>query len=102
MSTIPRTKTRPSRLEALAAFFIARPNSWQSALDVMPIGGTLSWRSRVADLRRPPWNLNIRNRQRMVRRPDGTKVLISEYRNEVQEVEQRREAGGGASTPLLF
>jgi hypothetical protein len=114
MSTVKRTvnvtqiitradhQKRPSRADKLAQFFRERPNRWISALDLKPIGGQLSWRSRVADLRRAPYNLNIQNRQRMVRREDGTHVSISEYKNEVEVVERRHGAENGTAPPLLF
>lgn len=96
MSLAPSTTcdSRPSRADALAAFFRQHPNRWISALDLMPIAGQLSWRSRVADLRRAPYNLGIENRLRSVRRPDGSRLQVSEYRNRVETVEQRVPSEG--------
>lgn len=70
-----------TRTKALAAYFTARPNTWISALDLMPLGGLCGWRSRLSDLRRAPHFLNIRNQTRVVIAADGRRVLISEYMN---------------------
>ncbi len=66
-----------SRLENVLAYFRSRPNTWVSALDLMSVGGALSWRSRVADARTQLGTLV--NRQRRVVRSDGTSITVSEY-----------------------
>jgi hypothetical protein len=93
-----------SRTERLAAFFQAHPNEWISALDLMPIAGGLSWRTRVSDCRRRPHNLTIENRQRRVRQ-DGRSFVVSEYRylpREEPRMERGAVAGGDSATALLF
>ena len=69
----------------LAALFRARPNVWLDGVrDLAPVGGIYAWRSRLTDLRRPPFTMQIRNRQRRVRAMDGRRITISEYRFEPQ------------------
>lgn len=101
MDTIARPK-RPSRLAALAEYFRQRPNQWVSALSLLEIGGTLSWRSRLSELRDPPFGLHIINRQRVVRRDDGSCVLVSEYRSEVEIEVRRRDVEETTSPSRLF
>ena len=59
----------------LAAFFEKRPGEWQDGRTLSGIAGTYAWRTRVSDLRRPPYNLTIENRQRRQGR-----FVVSEYR----------------------
>jgi hypothetical protein len=59
----------------LAAFFNARPGEWIDGMELGRIAGSYAWRTRVSDLRRPPYNLTIENRQRR----QGRRV-VSEYR----------------------
>lgn len=76
-----------TRAATVAAYFRARPNTWISALDIMAIGGALSWRTRVSDCRKAPYFMNVVNRTRKV----GS-TLYSEYMN-VEEVKEPRKAG---------
>lgn len=80
-----RTDQRESRLAATARFFLARPNRWIDAHEIARVGGTLAWRSRVSELRRSPYRLDIRNRTVPILHADGTRVLASEYRLNVAE-----------------
>lgn len=75
MSTTQRTAANVQ----LAVFFLARPNVEVSALDLVPLGG-LAWRTRVSNLRKSPWNLDIRNETRTARRADGSAYKASFYR----------------------
>jgi hypothetical protein len=62
--------------EAVRTLFRERPNTWISALDLMRVGGALSWRTRVAESRKPRFGgMYIVNRQERV---DG--VVHSFYR----------------------
>jgi len=73
--------THLSRLAQLAAFFRGRPNLWlDGAGEIAQIAGRYGWRSRISDLRKPPFNMTIANRQRHVRRSDGGAFVVSEYR----------------------
>jgi hypothetical protein len=51
----------------LAAFFRAHPNEWIDGQALARIAGAYAWRSRVSDLRRPPYQMFIQNRLRRVR-----------------------------------
>lgn len=59
----------------LAAFFKARPLVWVDGRELATVAGSYGWRTRVSDLRRPPYNLTIENRQRR-----ATLWVVSEYR----------------------
>lgn len=70
-----------SRAARLAEFFERRPNFWFDARALFPVAGHCGWRGRISDIRRPPFNLEIVNRQRVVKGPDGRRAyVISEYR----------------------
>lgn len=69
-----------SRAERLANFFRQRANHWLDARELFPVAGHCGWRSRISDIRRAPFFLNIENRQRTIRQADGTAFTISEYR----------------------
>lgn len=82
-----------TRLEALAAFFRARPGVWVDGRELSTLAGTYAWRSRCSDLRRAPYSMAIANRQRRVKRPDDTSfVIISEYRYEPASASRSRSA----------
>lgn len=49
-----------------AAFFRHRPNTWISALELMNERACLSFRTRLSDLRYPPYAMDIQNRQEVV------------------------------------
>jgi hypothetical protein len=68
-----------SRTARLAAFFRAHPNQWHDGAGrIADIGGRYAWRSRLAEAR-IRFGLDIRNRQRRLRRADGTSFVVSEY-----------------------
>ncbi len=69
---------RPSLAEALAKFFLARPGVWTDGKQVASVAGWSGWRARLSDVRRPPYNLDVRNRRRSVRVGDHT-VRLTEY-----------------------
>lgn len=72
------TTTTESRTERVANFFRAHPNEWVIGLALAEIGGAYAWRTRLSEARRL-FDLNIRNRQRVVRRDDGSAFIVSEY-----------------------
>lgn len=85
----------------LAQFFRARPLVWIDGRE-LEIAGRYAWRTRISDLRRVPYCMNIENRQRRIERPDGTTHVVSEYRF-VPDAEMGRSAAGNVSaSPLLF
>lgn len=59
----------------LDAFFRARPGDWIDGRELAMVAGAYAWRSRVSELRRPPYNRTIQNRQRRYEH-----VTVSEYR----------------------
>jgi hypothetical protein len=75
-----RNTKRRSLIESLAIFFGAHRGEWIDGRQLLQIAGAYAWRSRVSELRRPPFGLEIENRVRRVKRPDGTTFRTSEYR----------------------
>ena len=71
----------------LAAYFTAHPNVWIDGMTLSQIAGHYAWRSRVSDLRKPPYGMTIENRQRRVR-GFGGEILMSEYRYVPREHEE--------------
>jgi hypothetical protein len=63
----------------LAAFFRERPGCWIDGRRLGPIAGSYAWRTRISDLRRAPFHMQIENRIRSIRTEDGA-ITISEYR----------------------
>jgi hypothetical protein len=81
MSVQPGSPESSSSLAArLAQFFRARPHTWHDGRALGPIAGGYAWRTRVSDLRRPPFGMRIDNRQRRIIGGDGSTVVVSEYR----------------------
>lgn len=72
-----------SLVENLAAFFQDKPNEWIDGRR-LSFAGSYAWRTRVSNLRKPPFNMTIENRVRRI--DDGTdQFTISEYRYVVDE-----------------
>lgn len=71
--------TNVSRAARLAAYFRERPHTWIDGQRLGPIAGLYAWRTRLSELRRPPFNMRLENRLRSVRRDDGTHFIVSEY-----------------------
>jgi hypothetical protein len=69
-----------TRTDRLAALFVARPGEWIDGLELSKAGGADAWRTRLSELRRHPYSMDVENRQRRVERPGGTSIVISEYR----------------------
>lgn len=65
--------------DRVAEFFKEHEGQWQDGRDLAFVGGCYAWRSRVSDCRRK-FSMNIENRQRRVRKSDGTMFVVSEYR----------------------
>lgn len=65
--------------EAVAGYLKARAGVWIDGVTLEGIGGRYAWRSRVSDCR-TQLGMVIENRQRRVKRPDGSSYVISEYR----------------------
>jgi hypothetical protein len=78
-TAVPSGNTRCARL---AAFLRSRPGVWLDGRELATVGGAYGWRTRISDLRRPPYNMNIENR---LRRERG--FVVSEYRLVVEDGE---------------
>ena len=63
----------------VADLFRAKPGEWIDARDLMAVGGTFAWRTRVSDARRQ-FGLAIENKTEHVRTPDGRRYTRSLYR----------------------
>jgi hypothetical protein len=78
MSLHPRPN---SKADQLAHFFREHPNEWIDGKVLASLAGGYAWRTRVSDVRRPPFSLTIENRQRRVVAPNGSTFVVSEYRH---------------------
>jgi hypothetical protein len=67
---------RRSINDRMADYFQMFPNQWLDVANLASIGGLGGWRSRLAELRFPPFSMPIENRQG--RWPDGRRR--SQYR----------------------
>lgn len=76
----PARAAERSLIDRLAAFFRSHPDVWIDGRELALEGGSYAWRTRVSNLRRPPYGMVIENRQRRVHRPDGSQFVVSEYR----------------------
>ena len=63
----------------LAEYFRRFPNTWIDGRALSHVAGSYAWRTRVSDLRKPPFNMAIENRQAKHRTERGPYV-VSEYR----------------------
>lgn len=98
--------SRPSLTAKVAALFRSNPDRWIDSEAIAAVGGRCAWRTRIADARRHPHNLEIRNRVRRVT-VDGKTFTVSEYRHvpdmvkkSIQEVTNSEPASTGSE--LLF
>lgn len=64
-----------SLCERVAALLKACPNTWLDGREIAKVGGYAAWRSRIADLRKPPYSMVIENR---TKRSKG--FTVSEYK----------------------
>lgn len=60
----------------IARLLIERRGQWVDGKELARVGGGYAWRTRVSDLRKEPWMLDVKNRYRRVR--GG--FVVSEYR----------------------
>lgn len=85
MSTLPlfpaaaqEPEGRVSLAAKLADYFKAWPNQWIDGKELAQWAGAYGWRTRVSELRKPPYNMTIENRVRPA--VWSSKVKVSEYR----------------------
>lgn len=91
---------RPSLAARLAAFFTTQPNTWIDGRRLAAIAGAYAWRTRVSDLRRPPFSMVIENRQKHVKTNTGM-ATISQYRFATSSQRVSTEVSATASAPTL-
>lgn len=63
----------------LAMHFEQHPGEWIDGRVLATIAGTYGWRSRVSNIRKPPFRMEIENRVRTVT-VNGDTFKVSEYR----------------------
>lgn len=51
-----------SLCDRLAAYFHARAGQWIDAHELLQVAGFAAWRTRVSELRKPPYNMAIENK----------------------------------------
>ena len=73
---VGKERTRAGRL---ADYFRGRSGRWIDGGVLGQIAGSYAWRTRVSDLRRAPFYMQIENRLRAVPTDDGP-ITVSEYR----------------------
>jgi hypothetical protein len=80
-----------SLCERLAAYFRERPGQWIDGHALLDIGGTFAFRTRLSELRRPPFNMTIEN-QTTRHEFMGRKWTETKYRYTVQETSHENTA----------
>lgn len=66
--------------ERVAAVLQSHAGRWVDGQDLAKVGGYAGWSARCRDLRKPPYNWTIENRQRTIRSSTGRRYKITEYR----------------------
>lgn len=82
MTTLPLFADEPAKslTEQVADLFQSQPREWISMQRLAEVGGTGGWRTRVSNLRYPPFQMVIENRHFRKGLGDGRVVTVSEYR----------------------
>ena len=88
-----------TRTARLAHLFRRAPGLWFDGRELATVAGVYGWRSRVSDVRRQPYCLQIENRQRIVKTTDGTTFTVSEYRLVAEAPARAGEAAPWELTP---
>jgi hypothetical protein len=89
-----------SLTQRLAEFFHARPGQWIDGRTLGSVAGSYGWRTRCSELRRAPFFMAIKNRQRHVRL-DGRTITISEYAWVREKTIESAAAGVDASAAAV-
>jgi hypothetical protein len=71
----PCPEPRDTMCARAATLLRSRPNEWLDGRLFADICGLYGWRTRLSELRRAPWSMDIENRQRREGR-----YTVSEYR----------------------
>lgn len=69
-----------SLCDRVAHLFQAKPDRWIDGREFAALGGYAAWRTRISELRRPPYGMTIENRVRRIRNSRGTQFTVTEYR----------------------
>lgn len=69
------SSSKQTMCERLAMHFKAHPDTWLDARGLLSVAGFGGWRTRISNLRYPPYNMQIVNR---TRREHG--YTVSEYK----------------------
>lgn len=80
MNTLEQLLARETCCARIARLLLSKRGEWFDGRELSRVGGVYGWRSRSSDLRKAPWYLDVENRQRTVRREDGSAFVVSEYR----------------------
>ena len=91
-----------TRVEAIAVYFKVRPNIWIDGRELADVAGAYAWRTRISELRKAPFLMNIENRQTRISRPYGAPYVLSEYRYIVPTVTVHELASREVRTQRLF
>ena len=78
-STLSDLLAGESMCARLARYLIAHRGEWVDGRELSKVGGYAAYRTRLSDLRKAPWFMDIANRYRHVKE-DGRKFVISEYK----------------------
>lgn len=70
---------RLSFRDRVAEYFRDRPGQWVDGRTLETIGGVYAWRTRLSECRRD-LGMELQNRQRTIRKDDGSQFVVSEYR----------------------
>jgi hypothetical protein len=90
----------PTMCDRLAALFRSRPGQEIGWRELAHVAGGAAWRTRCADLRRAPYNLDVRNRWWNVTCGDGSTYRESVYWVVIpQQDEEHEEEGTRAEGP---
>lgn len=87
-SQLDFTAPRETLNDKLARFFRRNRGAWLDVADLAAIAGIGGWRSRVCELRFPPYSMDIRNSQE--RWPDGRRRSV--YRFQPAESQEGKAA----------
>lgn len=63
----------------VARLLLERRGEWIDGRMLASVGGAYAWRTRVSELRKAPWHLDVENRVRVVH-DEGRTFRVSEYR----------------------
>ena len=78
---LPLSAPKVTLTDRLAAYFRVRAGEWINARELLTVAGFAGWRTRVSELRQPPYNMTIDNR---TQRLDGYRLSFYRYTPEAR------------------